>query len=154
RLSPRDDGATTVVVADATGAPVLAVDSLLTRPLDLAALRSRSSGAADSLFAIEWAELELPAEAVGEVEVFACVPDPTIDPASAAREICAAALERLQGAAAAGTRVAFLTHGAVAVGEKGPADPAAAAVWGLVRSAQAEHPDRFLLLDSDGSEES
>ncbi|MYW15125.1 SDR family NAD(P)-dependent oxidoreductase, partial [Streptomyces sp. SID2955] len=27
-----------------------------------------------------------------------------------------------------------------------------AAVWGLVRSAQAEHPDRFVLLDLDGQE--
>jgi NADP-dependent 3-hydroxy acid dehydrogenase YdfG/acyl carrier protein len=35
-----------------------------------------------------------------------------------------------------------------------PADPAAAAVWGLVRSAQAEHPGRFALVDSDGSEAS
>ena len=29
-------------------------------------------------------------------------------------------------------------------------DLAAAAVWGLVRSAQSEHPDRFILLDLDG----
>ena len=29
--------------------------------------------------------------------------------------------------------------------------PAAAAVWGLVRSAQSEHPGRFLLIDTDGA---
>ncbi|WP_148710041.1 hypothetical protein [Micromonospora sp. M71_S20] len=28
-------------------------------------------------------------------------------------------------------------------------DLAAAAVWGLVRSAQSEHPNRFILLDLD-----
>jgi hypothetical protein len=33
-------------------------------------------------------------------------------------------------------------------------DPAAAAIWGLVRSAQSEHPGRFALIDSDGSEAS
>ncbi|RXS56053.1 polyketide synthase dehydratase domain-containing protein, partial [Streptomyces sioyaensis] len=33
-----------------------------------------------------------------------------------------------------------------------PADLAGAAVWGLVRSAQAEHPDRFTLLDWDGTQ--
>ncbi|GAB2563322.1 SDR family NAD(P)-dependent oxidoreductase [Nocardia heshunensis] len=28
-------------------------------------------------------------------------------------------------------------------------DPSAAAVWGLLRSAQSEHPDRFVLIDED-----
>ncbi|MGW2546515.1 SpnB-like Rossmann fold domain-containing protein [Kitasatospora sp. NPDC001574] len=48
-----------------------------------------------------------------------------------------------------GTLVLVTEH-AVAThpGEDVP-DPAAGAVWGLVRSAQAEHPDRFVLLDVD-----
>ncbi|MFD5544898.1 polyketide synthase dehydratase domain-containing protein, partial [Streptomyces sp. NPDC127079] len=42
------------------------------------------------------------------------------------------------------------TCGAVSVGAGDPAaDPAAAAVWGLIRSAQSEHPGRFVLVDSD-----
>ncbi|WP_344456494.1 beta-ketoacyl synthase N-terminal-like domain-containing protein, partial [Actinocorallia aurantiaca] len=40
-------------------------------------------------------------------------------------------------------RLLVVTEGAVGA----DADPAAAAVWGVVRSAQAEHPDRFVLLD-------
>ncbi|MGW1114967.1 type I polyketide synthase, partial [Streptomyces albidoflavus] len=48
-----------------------------------------------------------------------------------------------------GARLVFVTRGAVAVGEGPLTDPAAAAVWGLVRSAQAEHPHRFGLLDLD-----
>ncbi|MEU5857123.1 SDR family NAD(P)-dependent oxidoreductase [Nocardiopsis dassonvillei] len=32
--------------------------------------------------------------------------------------------------------------------------PAASPVWGLLRSVQREHPDRFVLVDSDGSEDS
>ena len=43
---------------------------------------------------------------------------------------------------------------AQAVGEEESAGPAAASVWGLVRSAQAEHPGRFVLIDTDGSEAS
>jgi acyl transferase domain-containing protein/NAD(P)-dependent dehydrogenase (short-subunit alcohol dehydrogenase family) len=43
-------------------------------------------------------------------------------------------------------RLVFVTSGAVGAGI---ADPAAATVWGLVRSAQSEHPDRFLLVDVD-----
>ncbi|MBL1120984.1 SDR family NAD(P)-dependent oxidoreductase, partial [Streptomyces sp. 110] len=50
----------------------------------------------------------------------------------------------------AGSRLVVVTRGAVAAvaGEDVP-DVAAAAVWGLVRSAQAEHPDRFVLVDVD-----
>ncbi|WP_411054270.1 SDR family NAD(P)-dependent oxidoreductase [Streptomyces sp. NEAU-383] len=57
-------------------------------------------------------------------------------------------------------RLVVVTHGAVATGDPVGADPVAesvdvagAAVWGLVRSAQAENPDRFLLLDLDPQEE-
>ncbi|MDH6142633.1 acyl transferase domain-containing protein/D-arabinose 1-dehydrogenase-like Zn-dependent alcohol dehydrogenase/acyl carrier protein [Kitasatospora sp. GP30] len=48
------------------------------------------------------------------------------------------------------SRLVFATRGAVRVvpGET-IADLADAAVWGLVRSAQSEHPGRFLLLDLD-----
>ncbi|WSE34587.1 type I polyketide synthase [Amycolatopsis rhabdoformis] len=48
------------------------------------------------------------------------------------------------------SRLVFQTRGAVRTtgAEPGP-DLAAAAVWGLVRSAQAEHPDRFVLVDHD-----
>ncbi|WP_413116631.1 SDR family NAD(P)-dependent oxidoreductase [Streptomyces sp. CY1] len=52
-------------------------------------------------------------------------------------------------------RLVLVTRGAMAT-EDGvdPRDLAAAPVWGLVRSAQAENPDRFVLLDVDGAEES
>ncbi|MFD7299067.1 hypothetical protein ACFV9W_37805 [Streptomyces sp. NPDC059897] len=42
------------------------------------------------------------------------------------------------------------TKGALAVLDGDPApDPGQAAVWGVLRSAQTEHPDRFVLLDTD-----
>jgi acyl transferase domain-containing protein/acyl carrier protein len=49
------------------------------------------------------------------------------------------------------SRLAILTRGAVAVhaGED-VRDLAAAAVWGLVRSAQSENPGRLVLIDVDG----
>jgi acyl transferase domain-containing protein/NADPH:quinone reductase-like Zn-dependent oxidoreductase/acyl carrier protein len=52
----------------------------------------------------------------------------------------------------AGTRFAVLTRGAVAATAGEVPDPAAAAVWGLVRSAESENPGRFLLADLDGDE--
>ncbi|MGW5697676.1 acyltransferase domain-containing protein, partial [Streptomyces asiaticus] len=48
------------------------------------------------------------------------------------------------------SRLVFLTQGAIAAGaDSDVADPAAAAVWGLVRSAQSENPGRFVLADLD-----
>ncbi|MDT0574468.1 KR domain-containing protein, partial [Streptomyces sp. DSM 3412] len=40
-----------------------------------------------------------------------------------------------------------VTRGAVPVGVGGVVDVVSAGVWGLVRSAQAEHPGRFVLVD-------
>ncbi|MER6832353.1 SDR family oxidoreductase, partial [Streptosporangium sp. NPDC000563] len=49
-----------------------------------------------------------------------------------------------------GSRLVVVSRGAVAVGEgEVVADLGAAAVWGLVRSAQVENPGRFVLVDID-----
>ncbi len=51
----------------------------------------------------------------------------------------------------ASSRLVLLTCGAVAAGhEEDVPDLAVAPVWGLVRSAQSEHPGRFVLVDTDG----
>ncbi len=47
-------------------------------------------------------------------------------------------------------RLVFVTESAVAVGEEELTGLANSLVWGLVRSAQSEHPGRFVLLDIDG----
>ncbi|MFJ2781168.1 SDR family NAD(P)-dependent oxidoreductase [Kitasatospora sp. NPDC087315] len=50
----------------------------------------------------------------------------------------------------AASRMVFLTRGAVAAGpDEQVTDLSHAAVWGLVRSAQSENPDRFVLVDLD-----
>ncbi|MFI0255376.1 type I polyketide synthase [Streptomyces sp. NPDC017102] len=55
----------------------------------------------------------------------------------------------------ASLRLAVVTGRAVATGHAdGELALAEAPVWGLVRSAQTEHPGRFLLLDTDGTEAS
>ncbi|MFJ6677440.1 type I polyketide synthase [Actinosynnema sp. NPDC091369] len=48
------------------------------------------------------------------------------------------------------SRLVVVTRGAVSVRGEDVADLRAAAVWGLVRSASAEHPGRFVLVDTDG----
>ena len=80
------------------------------------------------------------------------------DPAGAARAAACAGLELVQTWLAAeqlsGARLVFVTDGAVAAQDGEVPDLAQAALWGLVRSAQSEHPERFGLLDTDGAETS
>ncbi|MGW2162275.1 SDR family NAD(P)-dependent oxidoreductase [Nonomuraea sp. NPDC001699] len=86
--------------------------------------------------------------------VLAGVASQRMDTVTDAHEVTASVLVLLQEWLAderlEGSRLVFVTRGAVAVGEgESVADLAAAAVWGLVRSAQSENPGRFVLLDVD-----
>ncbi|KAK1185165.1 type I polyketide synthase [Streptomyces sp. NBS 14/10] len=55
----------------------------------------------------------------------------------------------------ADAHLVLLTSGAVATRPGEPVrDLAGAAVWGLVRSGQSEHPDSFTVVDMDGAQES
>ncbi|MFJ9891313.1 SDR family NAD(P)-dependent oxidoreductase, partial [Streptomyces sp. NPDC091287] len=48
-------------------------------------------------------------------------------------------------------RLLVAVRGAVAVRDGDGVDPVAAALWGLLRTARTESPDRFVLVDHDGS---
>ncbi|GFJ85362.1 type I polyketide synthase [Phytohabitans houttuyneae] len=131
RLTPAGNDAVSLVAVDAEGAPVLSVESLTLRAPATATHTGR-----DPLFHVEWVPAELAPAA--EVEV-------TVVPVAGAdvHAVTAEALRVIQEALAGTARLAFVTRGAVS-GD----DLAGAAVWGLVRSAQAEHPGRFLLVDA------
>jgi pimaricinolide synthase PimS1 len=64
--------------------------------------------------------------------------------------------EWIADADAPASRIMLVTRGAVEAhsGEMGIAGLAQSPVWGLVRSAQAENPDRITLVDTDGSDAS
>ncbi|MET8689248.1 type I polyketide synthase [Streptomyces sp. NPDC004732] len=83
-----------------------------------------------------------------------CPPTGTTGP-EAVHATAAAVLGRLQawltGTADAPLPLIVLTRGAAGPGEE-PVDLAGAAVWGLLRSAQLEHPGRFILLDTDDAD--
>ncbi|MEU0009614.1 polyketide synthase dehydratase domain-containing protein, partial [Streptomyces sp. NPDC006314] len=81
---------------------------------------------------------------------------PAATPAGAAHSALQEALESVQGWLAderfLSSRLVLVTCGAVAAGpEEGVTDLGAAAVWGLLRSAQTENPGRFVLVDTDGA---
>ncbi|MER6618663.1 type I polyketide synthase, partial [Streptomyces xantholiticus] len=87
--------------------------------------------------------------------VLASVDTPDGDMADGARAATAEALALVQRWLASEwlgeARLVVATRGAVAVGDEMP-DIAQAAVWGLLRSAQSEHPGRFVLVDVKGDE--
>ncbi|MFF5854539.1 SDR family NAD(P)-dependent oxidoreductase [Streptomyces sp. NPDC012751] len=144
RLVPTGPGAFAVDLADATGAPVATVTSLASRPLTN--LRAARDTIADALFTLDWQPLPPRADAP-------VAPDtphrvlhsaPGAD-ATAVRAALHTALAALQDDDP--RPLAVVTRNAVSVAGEDVPDLAGAAVWGLVRSAQSENPDRFVLLD-------
>ncbi|WP_330239527.1 SDR family NAD(P)-dependent oxidoreductase [Streptomyces sp. NBC_00525] len=154
RLRPvaQQDGLS-LTVADEHGAPVLSVESLLSRPVwD----QQSGSGAADSLLAVDWQPVALGdgADESPLPEVYECVveEEAAADVPGAVRGVLGRALEAVQDWLSVdrpeGAVLAVVTRGAVGAGT---ADVRQVPVWGLVRAAQAENPGRFVLIDSDGS---
>ncbi|MFD5423401.1 type I polyketide synthase [Streptomyces sp. NPDC127069] len=173
--APDADGAVTLLLADGTGRPVLSVDSLVLRPVAAGQPAATAGTRGDGLFRPVWAPVDRPAapqdaeltprgslaalraeDAPVPDTVAVTVTDPEGDtpgddagrPARTARAALALVQEWLADARFAGSRLLVLTRGAVATGPGEGADPAQAAAWGLVRSAQSENPGRFLLVDT------
>nr|APD71853.1 type I polyketide synthase 1 [Streptomyces sp.] len=88
--------------------------------------------------------------------VLAVIDTPAGDTPSAVRDAAAQAVSLvrrwLDGGSLRDATLVVVTHRAVAVGEEAP-DAAQAAVWGVVRAAQSEHPGRFRVVDTDTDEE-
>ncbi|WP_433360612.1 SDR family NAD(P)-dependent oxidoreductase [Streptosporangium sp. CA-115845] len=157
-------------VADGSGTPVVSAGALTLRPVTAAAL-SRDRKNPGALYRVEWKPIEAPAPEPArwtlpddwdlaawphsdaadtpDVVIVPCVGE---DAVGAVHRVLGILQEWLAGDRSGGSRLVLVTQGAMALdGEV--ADPAGAAVWGLVRSAQTEHPDRFTLfdLDADGA---
>nr|AFV71330.1 PyrA5 [Streptomyces rugosporus] len=134
RLAPAGPDTLAIEVTDPAGRPVASVAGLATRPVErLAPAVTRTS-----LFELGWTEV--PAGDPGKTLVLR--PE-THDVRHATAQVLAGMQEFLADPERADTRLAVVTTGM-------EHDPVAAAVWGLVRSAQSEHPDRLLLADFDG----
>ncbi|WP_165949933.1 SDR family NAD(P)-dependent oxidoreductase [Micromonospora sp. KC207] len=171
RLQPLSESRFALTAVDQKGDPVISVGEVATRPVDLEG-QPATDAADDAVFTVDWTAVEpgppdqderwsvLPegvrlgsvTDVPDVVVVPVDVPGTGVGVAVAARGSATSALlavqDLLASEAMAGTRLVLLTRGAVAIGGEGT-DPAAAAAWGLVRSAQSEHPGRFVLVDHD-----
>nr|WP_243793704.1 type I polyketide synthase [Saccharopolyspora gloriosae] len=173
RLSRAGDDAVSLVVADPSGAPVASVDSLVLRPV---AEQRLDAPERDALFRLDWNPVSTRAAVPDSIAVLELIgtADGLLGGAAAARdlvsvpdgaevvvvpvgragtptpeavhEVAARALELarswLEHDRLAEARMVFVTRGA-----RAGTDLAAAAVWGLIRTAQAETPGRFGLID-------
>jgi acyl transferase domain-containing protein/acyl carrier protein len=141
RITP-SGGGFALAVTDPAGHPVATVDALVTRPVSAAQLP------ADRLFRLDWVPVE-PVATTVDREVLA-FDGPAGDPREATHRAHRAVRDWLTEPANAGRHLVVTTRRAVAAlpGEDVP-DLTHAALWGLVRSAQAEHPGRLTLVDLD-----
>ncbi|WP_264349520.1 type I polyketide synthase [Streptomyces milbemycinicus] len=148
-----------VVVADPTGAPVLSVDSVTLRPAESDWLKAAERRGAGGLFTVEWTPLPPPEDRPEPTEtddVVLTAVAPTADTGTGsetglatARRALGLIQDWLAEPRSPDSRLVLVTSGAVSVGDDGPAEPGGAAVWGLVRAVQAEHPGRITLVDTD-----
>jgi acyl transferase domain-containing protein/acyl carrier protein len=143
RLTATGDDTVRVDLADDSGAPVGTIASVVLRALTG---ELRPSARLDSMYRLDWAPARAGQHHDTGTHVLVRVEETPV------AERSAAVLARIRGwlaeEPAPGARLVLVTRGAVATTAEEVPDPAGAAVWGLVRSAQAEWPDRFVLLDT------
>jgi acyl transferase domain-containing protein/D-arabinose 1-dehydrogenase-like Zn-dependent alcohol dehydrogenase/acyl carrier protein/predicted alpha/beta hydrolase family esterase len=162
RVAATGDSALRLDAVDDAGAPVVAIRSIVARPVEPAQLDEAAQRSGGSpLFALDWVEVTAgsgtaPArvavlDGVDLDSLAGDVPDLVVarvgDPGAAL-----ILLQRwLASEQLAGSRLVVATRRGIAAGDEAP-DLAVAPVWGLVRSAQSEHPGRFVLIDVDGAD--
>ncbi|WP_189109447.1 type I polyketide synthase [Streptomyces camponoticapitis] len=153
RLSNQGQDGTEVLVTDESGAPVLSVAALTSRPVSTDQLRADGEHR-ESLFSLTWTKAAETPALETPVVVYE-VPRADGDTPEAAHAVADQVLARIQEwlADKGGTeeKLAVVTRRAVPM-EGEDVDLSQAPVWGLVRAAAAENPGRFLLLDlGDGA---
>ncbi|MFE4977969.1 SDR family NAD(P)-dependent oxidoreductase, partial [Kitasatospora sp. NPDC056651] len=162
RISPVSADSAALALMDTEGRPVMSIDSLTLRPFDVSRLRSSAAAHQDSLFDVAWVPVPTAPAASGRP---ADGPAPVVvsfgsaartdgdAPASlhqAAQEALRSVQQWLAEERDDRARLVFVTHDAVAAAPgDGVTGLDTSPVWGLVRTAQSEHPDRFVLLDTD-----
>ncbi|MFF6999926.1 SDR family NAD(P)-dependent oxidoreductase, partial [Streptomyces sp. NPDC008313] len=169
-------------LADTAGAPVASVGSLVLRPVSAQQLHAARTGSGGALYHVTWRRLTATdqpravetahwdgsadaldrlatAPAGTPAAVFLDTPDGPADTdvPGQVRTAVTHVLDAVRGWLAderlADSRLVVRTRGAVRATPDDRLLAHQAAVWGLVRSAQAENPDRIVLLDTDDTDE-
>ncbi len=159
RVTPTGPETAAVHLADRAGLPVAVIEELTIGWITPAQVSSVQALRHDYLLQTRWLPIAPGGEAVrwgvlGQaiepVQALLAIIEPVAGggPESVHARVNAA-LEMVQRWEADDVRLVFVTSGAVAAGGSAVTDPGAGAIWGLLRSAQSESPNRFVLLDVD-----
>ncbi|OQZ87936.1 polyketide synthase, partial [Mycobacterium alsense] len=155
RIAPAGAEAVTLELADSAGLPLLSVRSLVMRPMAPGQL-SAAAAPAEGLLEVTWSPIAVAEGHFGAVRDHTAVwelaeagPDVVGSVHAATTEVLGVLQSWLAGDGSG--VLAVLTRGAMALDGEAVTHLPGTAVWGLVRSAQAEHPGRVVLIDSDGS---
>jgi acyl transferase domain-containing protein/acyl carrier protein len=143
-----DDCTFEVTIVDSTGDLVLTARSVTVASVATQSLMPTHS-AADSLFQVEWRPVSRTDSPASKSVLHDEFPNSAHDAADHALKLIQ---DWVADREQADVRLVFVTRDAVAVNNGSVKNLAQATVWGLVRSAQNEHPGRFTLIDTDGSE--
>ncbi|MGA6156105.1 type I polyketide synthase [Stenotrophomonas sp. NPDC087984] len=174
RLRATGEDTVTLSAVDTEGHPVVSARTLTLRTPDV---HTSGSMAARPLLRLDWLPAPVPDTgghgdpvSAGEALLVPVATPDGVPVPEAVRMVAASVLDTLRhhlndDAGDAGdaddtdatggsrpARVVFVTRGAVATTPDTAPDVVAAVVWGLVRSARQESPDRFVLLDLDPAE--
>ncbi|MQS13782.1 SDR family NAD(P)-dependent oxidoreductase [Streptomyces kaniharaensis] len=154
RIARKDAHEVSLQITGPGGTPVLSVESLTLMPASVEQLAG--GNAADALYAVDWtalSEAPAPGGSVPGAEFAHVAPGGDGDVPTAARASAQRVLDlvqkRLRDERSDQRPLVIVTRRAVAVTRDESPDLSGAPVWGLVRSVQAEHPDRFVLVDTD-----
>ncbi|OWV05860.1 hypothetical protein B5D80_17135 [Micromonospora wenchangensis] len=148
RIRPAGTDTVTVELADGTGAPVAGIGSLVLRAAPAAG--SAAAGTADVLV-LDWHPLPLPDDAAAPPDLLVVASSDPDDPVAATHRLVTTTAGVLAARLAEDRGAVVVTRNGVTARPGDPApDLAHAALWGLLRSAQTENPDRFTVVDTDG----
>ncbi|WP_053170620.1 type I polyketide synthase [Streptomyces sp. SBT349] len=165
-------GVTRLELLDAAAWPVLTVDAVVAEPFSPERAQTEDASAPDGLFLVDWVELPLPSGEMAEdagttavvvdaEDVAALAADGPAVPGLLVYEVGQAPADPRGAVAAvlavvqAWLAVPVLAHTRlVVVVPDAEDDVTVAAVSGLLRSAQSEHPGRIVVVESDHAEDS
>ncbi|MGI5218908.1 SDR family NAD(P)-dependent oxidoreductase [Nocardia sp. CA-290969] len=172
RVAVAGDSSWILAAVDERGAPVISVETLVYRPVEMAQLLgARASRDTGALFELLWSrtDSEVLTDVVPAVELLVAeapqgdpalvvgAPDIVIvdlaerlsqseDDLTAVAEVVASIQEFVSRERFLDSRLVLVTRHAVRIADTVP-QVAGAAIWGLARSAQTEHPGRIVLVD-------
>ncbi|WP_327072833.1 type I polyketide synthase [Kitasatospora purpeofusca] len=146
-LTRRSENAAHLTAYDTTGHPVVTVDDLRLQRMSADQLATTTD---EPLYRIGWSQLPTPQNPAAPSGVTVARVAPGGELRDRLTEILELTQQFLGDRANDDTRLAVVTQGSLT----DRPDPVTAAVWGLLRSAQTEHPDRILLIDVDTWSES